>query len=385
MIDSDLGNNGVETAPAESRADWPSPGKKLRLIREDLGLSYSRVAEALHMTAHYVKALENDEFEKLPGKTFIKGYFRSYAKFLGTDVEEVIQCYEQYVAALEESETSEANVIRARKAYDQNIRWLICAAIIIVIVIAVSWWLSGDNESSTASSDKPDRNPGIAQSTGSGVAKAVAGIAGQGASPLRADQRVMSEMLTVQTVMNESSTGTIAEVIDDSAQAQASTREVPTLIDPETDTTDSQDLVSTPMAIEDDQDVLAAAADSVELASPVIQSVEEMRDIDNGLPEYTVTRLDDHRLVELDLAGSDLVILHSEGDSWVEVDDGDSTRLFHDMPRPGDDLNIHGTAPFSILLGDANVVDITFNSRPVSIPPIRQNNSARVILEPETR
>jgi hypothetical protein len=163
----------------------------------------------------------------------------------------------------------------------------------------VSWWLSGDNESSTASSDKPDRNPGIAQSTGSGVAKAVAGIAGQGASPLRADQRVMSEMLTVQTVMNESSAGKIAEVIDDSAQAQASTREVPTLIDPETDTTDSQDLVSTPMAIEDDQDVLAAAADSVELASPVIQSVEEMRDIDNGLPEYTVTRLDDHRLVEL--------------------------------------------------------------------------------------
>jgi len=196
---------------------------------------------------------------------------------------------------------------------------------------------------------------------------------------------VMSEMLTVQTVMNESSAGKIAEVIDDSAQAQASTREVPTLIDPETDTTDSQDLVSTPMAIEDDQDVLAAAADSVELASPVIQSVEEMRDIDNGLPEYTVTRLDDHRLVELDLAGSDLVILHSEGDSWVEVDDGDSTRLFHDMLRPGDDLNIRGTAPFSILLGDANVVDITFNSRPVSIPRIRQNNSARVILEPETR
>jgi cytoskeleton protein RodZ len=95
--------------------------------------------------------------------------------------------------------------------------------------------------------------------------------------------------------------------------------------------------------------------------------------------------LDDHRLVELDLAGSDLVILHSEGDSWVEVDDEDSTRLFHDMLRPGDDLNIRGTAPFSILLGDANVVDITFNSRPVSIPRIRQNNSARVILEPETR
>jgi cytoskeleton protein RodZ len=127
--------------------DLPSPGQILKAIREEKGLSHARVAQALHMTAHYVNALETSQFEKLPGKTFIKGYFRAYAKLLGADVENISTCYDQYMAKLEENEISEANVIRARKAYDQNLRWMICAALIIIIVIGVSWWLAKGDDS----------------------------------------------------------------------------------------------------------------------------------------------------------------------------------------------------------------------------------------------
>ena len=128
----------------DRRSDWPSPGEKLKKLREERGLSHHRVAEALHMTAHYVKSLESDQYEKLPGKTFVKGYFKAYARLLDADVDALMQCYEQYVSALEKTQENEAGEIRARKVYDQNIRWMMCAAVIILLVISISWWMSRD-------------------------------------------------------------------------------------------------------------------------------------------------------------------------------------------------------------------------------------------------
>ena len=136
-------------------SDLPSPGQILKTMREEKGLSHARVAQALHMTAHYVNALESNQFDKLPGKTFVKGYFKAYAKLLGADIEHITTCYDQYMAKLEETEISEANVIRARRAYDQNLRWMICAALIIIVVIGVSWWLaiSDDSQASVNSAN----------------------------------------------------------------------------------------------------------------------------------------------------------------------------------------------------------------------------------------
>ena len=50
----------------DSSIDWPAPGQKLKAIRQELGLSHARVAESLHITAHYVKALEDAQYDKLP-------------------------------------------------------------------------------------------------------------------------------------------------------------------------------------------------------------------------------------------------------------------------------------------------------------------------------
>lgn len=138
--------NKLETREPEiAKADvteglWPSPGEKLKFLREELGYSKTKVAEELHMTVRYVTAMETDEYEVLPGKTFVKGYIKSYASLLKANVDEVLECYQQFSEALDQNVVSEAKVIQARKNYDQNKRWLICAAVIIVIVIAISWW-----------------------------------------------------------------------------------------------------------------------------------------------------------------------------------------------------------------------------------------------------
>ena len=44
-----------------------SAGALLREAREAKGLDEKAIADKLHITVHYIKALESDQFEKLPG------------------------------------------------------------------------------------------------------------------------------------------------------------------------------------------------------------------------------------------------------------------------------------------------------------------------------
>ena len=55
------------------------------------------------------------------------------------------------------------------------------------------------------------------------------------------------------------------------------------------------------------------------------------------------------------------------------------------MLRLGDDLTIKGSAPFNVLFGDATVVEVILNAAEVDISArVRSDNSARVILQPES-
>jgi len=378
MNDSEFQDNPAEAAATPAVSDWPSPGQKLKKHREELGLSHNRVADALHMTAHYVKALETDQYDKLPGKTFVKGYFRAYAKLLDVDVEEVMTCYERYVSALEESEETEAKVIRAKKAYDQNMRWMICAALIIVMVIGVSWWYSSHKSSSATMAASPPANVARAETAASPVAPRVT-------AQSQAEQA--NAAMTLIATLDQ------ADLVERAATA------------PEGDSEDSLDAAGvvaasaaqaagTDLAVamtENDLEAPVSAPDAIE-ASPVTVAADAMaEDVTTpgltpaGLPDDTIVELADSRQVNLESEGNDLLQVHFSGASWIEVDNGENTRLYNDMLSNGDDLTIRGMAPFNVLVGDANMVDITFNSRAVDLTSrMRTDHSARIILEPET-
>jgi cytoskeleton protein RodZ len=378
MNDSEFQDNPAEAAATPAVSDWPSPGQKLKKHREELGLSHNRVADALHMTAHYVKALETDQYDKLPGKTFVKGYFRAYAKLLDVDVEEVMTCYERYVSALEESEETEAKVIRAKKAYDQNMRWMICAALIIVMVIGVSWWYSSHKSSSATMAASPPANVARAETAASPVAPRVT-------AQSQAEQA--NAAMTLIATLDQ------ADLVERAATA------------PEGDGEDSLDAAGvvaasaaqaagTDLAVamtENDLEAPVSAPDAIE-ASPVTVAADAMaEDVTTpgltpaGLPDDTIVELADSRQVNLESEGNDLLQVHFSGASWIEVDNGENTRLYNDMLSNGDDLTIRGMAPFNVLVGDVNMVDMTFNSRAVDLTSrMRTDHSARIILEPET-
>jgi len=401
-------------------SDLPSPGQILKTMREEKGLSHARVAQALHMTAHYVNALESNQFDKLPGKTFVKGYFKAYAKLLGADIEHITTCYDQYMAKLEETEISEANVIRARRAYDQNLRWMICAALIIIVVIGVSWWLaiSVDSQASVNSANGNEQLAEIRTEINvSDTAMFEAGSEREIMTAVMSSTRVgnqnSQEELSAAVSINESVTAEVlvARINEIGNEAQAdvgakgsgnkskSLTLLPSVRD--TDTERPADagtdiLLDTLADMESETQAIPAAtlpnqqrpviaenflrdnpADSDALEQALAEPVSE-------LPEYNVTRVDNHRSVSLESDGDDLLEVHFLGDSWVEVDNSNSTRLYNDMLGVGDDLTIKGSAPFNLLFGDANVVEVIFNAAQVDLSArIRSDNSARVILQSE--
>ena len=67
-----------------------SPGQVLANRREEWGLTTQEVAANLNLGAETIESLEADDYENLPGSTFVKGYIRSYARLLKLDAEDLL-------------------------------------------------------------------------------------------------------------------------------------------------------------------------------------------------------------------------------------------------------------------------------------------------------
>ena len=68
-------------------------GNDLKKIRDELGLSLEEIAEMVKVRIVYLHAIENDQFEKTPSRTFLKGFLRAYAQCMGLDADVVASRY----------------------------------------------------------------------------------------------------------------------------------------------------------------------------------------------------------------------------------------------------------------------------------------------------
>ena len=68
-------------------------GGVLAFARRERDLDVPFVAAELRIPKAYINALENGQFDDLPGVAYIPGYIRSYAKLLDIDSEPLIQAY----------------------------------------------------------------------------------------------------------------------------------------------------------------------------------------------------------------------------------------------------------------------------------------------------
>jgi len=68
-------------------------GKDLKRIRDELGVSLDTIAEVTKVRIIFLRAIENDEFEKVPSKMFLKSFLKAYAQSLGLGADSVASRY----------------------------------------------------------------------------------------------------------------------------------------------------------------------------------------------------------------------------------------------------------------------------------------------------
>src|ERR687890_613122 len=63
----------------------PEIGETLREARMRRRIDMTEVETATKIRGKYLRALENEEWDLLPGPTFVKTFLRTYAEYLGLD------------------------------------------------------------------------------------------------------------------------------------------------------------------------------------------------------------------------------------------------------------------------------------------------------------
>ncbi len=78
-----------EAAPAQGELAITRTGDRLRHAREAAGLSLADISTRTRITQRHLEAVEKSEFSELPGRTYVTGFARAYARAVGLPEAEV--------------------------------------------------------------------------------------------------------------------------------------------------------------------------------------------------------------------------------------------------------------------------------------------------------
>lgn len=105
----------------------------LKKKREESGKDLKEIAHTLKIRADYLKAIEDEEFEKLPVAVYAKGYIRDYAKFLKIDPEVILKAYILKTSPpVPEKTPPVADAVKTKKP---AIKYLVVTAIFLAIAV----------------------------------------------------------------------------------------------------------------------------------------------------------------------------------------------------------------------------------------------------------
>lgn len=115
-------------------------GDRLRREREMRGVSLDEIAESTKIGTRSLRALEDEDFEKLPGGIFNKGFVRAYSRFLGLDEDQTVadfdNAWKEYEAARRPALVPEAE----EENDESKSGWFLAAALVLLLVLSGVWY-----------------------------------------------------------------------------------------------------------------------------------------------------------------------------------------------------------------------------------------------------
>lgn len=110
-------------------------GQRIRAAREARGLSLSDVAQQIRIRSVYLAAIEDESWSTIGAPVYIRGFLRTYARFLGIDPEEAVAAFNRTLPPPPQSlpgREAEAPVAPSRRSP----LLILIASIVAVLLIA---------------------------------------------------------------------------------------------------------------------------------------------------------------------------------------------------------------------------------------------------------
>jgi helix-turn-helix protein len=142
-------------------------GNSLREARVRQGLDHPQVELATKIRAKYIRALEEEQFEVLPSGTYIKGFMRSYAEFLGLDGQLYVDEYNSrhVVEGFDDMPQRRPRVHQSR-SIERKVVFLALAGIAAVTALVIVAWKFGGSNAATTTTTPPVVKPHKTASAG---------------------------------------------------------------------------------------------------------------------------------------------------------------------------------------------------------------------------
>ena len=265
-------------------AEASLPGAVLAAARVAQGVSLEEIARQLKLSVVQIRAIEADDYAKLPSAVFVRGFIRTYARTLKLDAAQLL--LPRIVAA----EASDARMMQ----------------------------------------DAP--RPSIEPSAYRRVPQIVAGVAG-----------VLLALAFYEFVLNAPPVAAPVSATPAVASAAAAVPDAVQTVTP------------------------AVPANVVVAAAATPQPALEPSAATKGRETPTA---DAQRALHFVFGG----------ESWVEVRDGDGKILLSRTHAAGTERVVRGEPPFSVVVGGAGKVKLTYNDRAIQLADYADNDVARLQL-----
>ncbi|HEX7272255.1 MAG TPA: helix-turn-helix domain-containing protein [Casimicrobiaceae bacterium] len=327
----------MSEAQSEPQAVGFGPGARLRAAREAAGLTLDQAAQQLKLAPRQVKALEEEDFEHLPGRTFTRGFVRNYARLVNLDAQDLLALMPGAndapalgAPALHSTGATIAELPVAEARGPGLARWLIPALLVACVVGAASYeWYRGG----VATQSPTTRAP---------APKTAAPV--ESTAPAVSSTALPNPVAETAAPTQQGVAGAPAATAQNSAAAPAESAAPP-----------AQAAAPVPSATAPAQ---AAPTEPATARAQAATTPAETPPSASPAPLQLTYR----------------------GPSWTQVRDRDGQLLVSRIVPSGSHEEVRGAAPFDIVIGNASAVTLVYRGKPVDLTRYTRQNIARLQL-----
>jgi cytoskeleton protein RodZ len=192
----------------------PTPGAILARTRAERKMGLAEVAERLKYSPRQIEAIEADEYESLPGGTFVRGMIRGYAKLLEIDPAPVLKALDRRNIPVQASVDLRTRRIPFPDSNKRATRPYLAVSLVALVVIAGVLYEShfSDKTPEPVAVSLPQRATPVAEP-----------VIALPPVPVAATQPATQQAATVQAVTPQAAAAATVQAAAPQAAAQAAT------------------------------------------------------------------------------------------------------------------------------------------------------------------